>query len=65
MKAYSCRFNLTNGKKQRENEKRTFLKDCIEDFFNFSYKNINEKIIHLDAALLVPKKKKNDADDFE
>ena len=56
VKVFSCRFNLTNGKKQTENEKQTFLKDCIEEFFNFSHKNIHDKIIHLDATLLVPKK---------
>ena len=33
------------------------LKDCIEKFFNFSYKNIiHDKIILFEAALLVQKK---------
>ena len=32
------------------------LKDCIEQFFSFSYKNITyNKIILIDAALLVQK----------
>ena len=50
--------NNKNQNKQKTKNKHS-LKDCIEQFFNFSYENIiNNKVILFDAALLVQKKKK-------
>ena len=36
-------------------KKKRSLKDYIEQFFNLSYKNIHDKMILFDAALLVQK----------
>ena len=45
-----------NKHKKRKTKNKRFLKSCIEQFFNFSYKNvIHENIILFDAALLVQK----------
>ena len=49
---------LDNNKKQdqQKTKNKHSLKDCIEKFFNFSYKNIkHDKIILFDATLLVQK----------
>ena len=45
-----------NKQNKQKTKKKHSLKDCVEQFFNFSYKNnIHDKIILLDAALLVRK----------
>ena len=36
-------------------ENKHSLKDCIEQFFDFSYKNICDKILLFDATLLAQK----------
>ena len=50
---------LDNTKKQNKSKAKNkySLKDCIEQFFNFSYKKtIHDKIILFAVALLVQKK---------
>ena len=50
---------LDNNKKKKTSrkQKRHSLKDCIEQFFNFSDKNvIHDKIILFDAGIISIKK---------
>ena len=45
-----------NRTSRKQTKKKQYLKDCMEHFFNFSYKNIiHDKIILFDAKLLVQK----------
>ena len=50
---------LDNNKKKKKNKQKTkskhSLKDCIEQFFNFSSQNIMHDRIILDVQLLVEK----------
>ena len=49
---------LSDNKNQNKQKMKNkdFLKDCIEQLFNFSYKTIiHDKIILFDATLLVQK----------
>ena len=51
-----CYQIITKKQNKQKTENKHSLKDCIEQFLNFSYKNIiHDKTILFDAALLVQK----------
>ena len=51
----SCQIKTKKEKNKQKKKNKHFLKDCIEQFFNFLYKNIHDKIILFEAVLLVQK----------
>ena len=48
-------YQIIKKLKQTDMENKHSLKDCIEQFFDFSYKNICDKILLFDATLLAQK----------